>query len=184
MSILSQELRSIETAGRQDRSVQGRVEGVGTEVRGCDVPELPENSQDNDGVAYAEKLTAEEEILYASAKDAIKGSVGVLNEMLGRFITLNTALIGGGFALAKGDVIGRTYAIAAVLLFTSSLAFSLVGVWPRAWKFDLVAIEEIKSVEYGTREWKSQMMIGAGILFFAGFIVGIIGLIAASSTHS
>lgn len=139
---------------------------------------MPSLQTDSSNSAWvARKLTSEEKVILKVAEDSIKETIPTLQEMLGRFITLDTALIGGGFALVKSEVIAREIAVTSVLFFLASLAFALWGVWPVKWTFRFAVLHEVKKFDADIKSRKTIAVSGSGVLLILGLIIAVIGLI-------
>lgn len=111
-----------------------------------------------------------------------KGSIPYLNDFLGKLLTLVTALIGGGFVVARGDVLPTWSMLIVVVLLFMALIAVLSGLMPRAWRHhphDLAAVAdaEMKTL---TRKYKS-IKVAVGF-FIAAIAWAIIGLFAKQIT--
>lgn len=102
-------------------------------------------------------------------------NVPVMNDFLGKLLTLNTALIGGGIALfnskpafASPTTIGFIFGC----LFFSLLA-ALFGLMPLPWTYDN-STESLKSIEQDVLFKKSASIYASVIFFTSAILIGIV----------
>jgi hypothetical protein len=110
--------------------------------------------------------------------ESLKQSVPALNDVLGKLITLNSALIGGGFVGAKGEVLPFGWTVAAIGFLIVSLVASLWGIYPRGWDVNLNNPNEIRAAEYGAIRRKSYCLATAFGALVVAFLLVFAGVIA------
>ena len=122
---------------------------------------------------------------YNELKSVAKTTMSAQNEFLGRLLTLDTALLGGGLVLAKGEVLPHWWAVATMFSLFVSLGSCLYGLAP--YKF-LISDSSLQSyVDYlNTRETISEskqlMTKIAAYAFASALAVGVLGTVAKGLT--
>lgn len=132
-------------------------------------------------VAVCRKPTAEEQAAYESAVKAREQTIPVLNDYLQRLLTLDTALVGGGFLVAKGDVLPYWCGVAVLALLVSSLACAAYGLLPVMGFVRLHApggLHAYQKWEDGVILKKNQAMVFGSAILVAALVVGVGGLVA------
>jgi hypothetical protein len=115
-----------------------------------------------------------------------KASVTTANDYLSKLLTLNTALVGGGLVLAKGDVMTLWWAASTMSLLLVSLGFTLWGLLP---KFTIITDGGLFGQYDRTRSYgellfrKKWTIVVATAAFVVALFIGVIGVFvrAASS---
>lgn len=125
--------------------------------------------------------TAEEAANYSNALKAREQTIPTLNDYLQKLLTLDVALIGGGFVVAKGDVLSYWWGVAVLVILIVSLVATLVGLLPTRGRIKPHAVggvEAYQSWETGIIEMKNRALrLGASLIVLA-FAVGVGGLVA------
>lgn len=145
-----------------------------------DVPQVRGNGDRE--VTKAQFPTVYETLLWERSKKLFEQSIPTLNEMLGRLVTLNTALIGGGLVLAKGDNVPLPFAVPALFLFLFSLAYALWGLWPRTQSMKITNLAVIESFSNDLVSKKSTAQLMSGITMFLGLFFSVVGAVLNSQT--
>ncbi|HYH68103.1 MAG TPA: hypothetical protein VD866_25630 [Urbifossiella sp.] len=114
------------------------------------MPQMPEGLQGP--VQLGEALTVEEQSAVDAVRDAIKNSGSVANDILGKLLTLDAAMIGGGVVIAKGEVFPVWWAAVVMTLLLVSLGAALSGLWPLADKPDPGSCEDVLHFQNRVRE--------------------------------
>jgi hypothetical protein len=125
--------------------------------------------------------TPDEKAAYADAIKTREQTVPTLNDYLQRLVTLDAALIGGGFFVAKGDVLPYWYAVAVLVALVASLVVALCGLMPTIGFFHVHKIDGLDAYrkwETGIVLKKNQAMFFGSLLLVSAFIVGVVGLVA------
>jgi hypothetical protein len=148
---------------------------------------LPDAGSDT-GVIQGEPLTARERAIWEAGREAAKNTVPTLNDMLGKLVTLDTALIGGGLVVAKGETLPFWVAVAVLVLLLVSLGAALSGLWPRRAVLNLGDLEQIEAFDREVIHRKTDALTCAGIAFAAAVTLAVLGLIGrgvfVAFTHS
>ena len=74
-----------------------------------------------------ELLTDDELSAYDNAGKSTEQTIPVLNDFLQKLATLDSAMIGGGLLIAKGDILPIQFGIFALLILTASLLCAIIG---------------------------------------------------------
>lgn len=130
-------------------------------------------------------LTADEAATYANAVKAREQSIPALNDFLQRLLTLNSALIGGGFVVAKGDVLPFWCGVAVLAVLVLSLCATVFGLLPVRGHVAAHAVNGLdayKTWETGVMEVKRRAVVGAVALLAIAFAVGVAGLAVKGPT--
>lgn len=125
--------------------------------------------------------TAEERALYDRAIKSHEQSIPTLNDYLQKLLVLDTALIGGGFVVAKGDVLPYWCGVTVLTLLVASLAFVLYGLLPTMGFVTVHAAggaSAYRKFEVMVMMKKNRAMIGSSGWLILALIVGVGGLMA------
>ena len=104
-----------------------------------------------------------------------------MNEFLQKIVALDSIIVGGGFILAKGDVLPYPWTIITLSVFVLSLAAAFAGLFPVAITYDedtAQGVRDYKTAAVWVGKFKGWCMWGAVGLMLTGFVVGMGGLIA------
>jgi hypothetical protein len=121
-------------------------------------------------------LTAEEEFFRAWARESPKRNLALVNDLLGRLVTLATTLAGGSAAFLDERMIPPGLRPISVLCFLASLAFALVGVYPRG-KDVPDFVEHIEQHLQAALSQKLWWLRRAAYFLVGGFAVVLIALL-------
>lgn len=124
-----------------------------------------------------EALTYKEEFFLEWGLESLKGTAPAINDALQRIVVLDTALIGGGFVAAKGDVLPFWGAVLTLLVLVVSLVASLWGIYPRGRDVNLLDPDDIQANEYDAINRKARMLRIAFIAIAGAFLVAIASLV-------
>lgn len=117
-----------------------------------------------------EPLRADEQIVCAAWDDGYRQTIPRMNDVLGRLLTLSTALAGGSMVLLGKDVCEPWLRAAATLLFAAALVTSTIGVIPVSVNYGTDCIDTMRdeirraTINKTWRVWLSVILIVAGIL--------------------
>lgn len=173
-----------------------RINGNGTtaenETSQCEVPEVPRDScgnrivvdesgnpvLDENGlpIIKGEIASYYDTMLTAYAEKQWEQSVPNMKDTLGKFLTLDMALIGGTFALIKNGPFPFSVSIAVLILLTSSLSSSLYGLWPFESDVTINCPSEISEWRREVIKRKTRSLIYAALFFFFSVAVAILGV--------
>jgi hypothetical protein len=148
-------------------------------------PGLPEAVHGHCEVLTTRPTTPEEDDLYDAARRTVEQSVPTLNEFLGRVLTLDAALIGGGFVVAKGDVLPYWWGVAVLTSLFASLLAALYGLSPTRGMvapYALGGLELYRAFQQRVSEKKRRAARCAAVALAVAFGVGLLGMIA-KGTH-
>lgn len=99
------------------------------------------------------------------------------NEFLGRMLTLETAFLGGLFALLKSSPFPLYTSVTMLVLLALSMAASLAGLAPWPVKGDLNSPDEISKIE-DSAKWRKDICIKSSITLYAiAIFIGIVSTI-------
>jgi hypothetical protein len=142
---------------------------------------MPEAAVHRPPRATARPLTAQESATLTAAVKTVEQTVPTLNDFLQKLLTLDAALIGGGFVVAKGDVLPYWWGVAVLTVLVVSLAACLIGLLPTRGSVNLYALgglEAYRRWEIGIIEKKKTAMLVGGCALVLAFAVGVLGMIA------
>lgn len=138
-----------------------------------------QNDGNVQGVIEAELCTNTEDIrLFALGQDIIKNSIPLLNDILSKMLTLNTAMIGGGIAAAKADVMSPQVLLPSIATFLVALVLTLAGMLPWTMSVDMSRTEIIAELERSTRKRKLWCLYLSAGLFILGMLMAVVGTAA------
>ncbi|MFO0937678.1 MAG: hypothetical protein U0798_14320 [Gemmataceae bacterium] len=124
------------------------------------------------------RLATPDETFYAErGKQYFLQAIPTLNDVLGKLLTLATALAGGGLVIGNGTVISKPVGVVVVFLFIISIVFSLVGLWPNFREMDKFSTDEIRNFTRHLIQRKRLMLSLAGICIVTGLVIALIGMI-------
>lgn len=127
-------------------------------------------SDEQEDIPVGRLATPWEEFLLGQARESFKQSVPSLNDVLGKLLTLNTALIGAGIVALKEQILPFWGGVVAIALVLASLGATLAGLFPHSWTVRPNDPDEIYRIERAVAEWKTWCLrlafggLGAGLL--------------------
>lgn len=108
-----------------------------------------------------------------------KRNLAVQNEFLKRLFTTDTAMLGGGLVLAKGDVLSHSWTVATMVLLFASLGLTLYGLAPNEFKMGSTILDS-KLNYMNAREAagikKTWCTKWSAICFVTAMLVGVLGV--------
>jgi hypothetical protein len=119
-------------------------------------------------------LNAEEEMYMAWGRDSVKLNLALVRDLLGRMLTLASALAGGSAALLK-DAVATGFQIGAFLAFLLALIFALFGILPMRENVENNPVA-IKASKVNMLEWKHMWLWLSALSLGAGFVVIVVGM--------
>lgn len=128
-----------------------------------------------------ELLTDDELSAYDNAGKSTEQTIPVLNDFLQKLATLDSAMIGGGLLIAKGDILPIQFGIFALLILTASLLCAIIGLYPRKVCGDrnaLGGLQWIQDREIRIAAAKGWLMFASVSLVAVAFLVSIAGVAA------
>jgi len=121
---------------------------------------------------------SEEELFYLRwGEETIKKNIENAHGVLTQFLTLNTALMGGGIAFMKPESVSAAWLGVSLSLFFSGLVFSFLGVLPHETKVNPVSPTQIKEHKELALLKKRRLMWGCAAATGGGLAVLAIGVI-------
>jgi len=143
-----------------------------------------DNGQPDWVASRSRPITVEETAAYERSIKTTDETVSTLNDFLQKLLTLDAALIGGGFIVAKGDVLPYWWGVAVLTILIVSLVAVLYGLMPRQGFVNPNSLGGIAAY----RKWevdiitkkKWSMWIAASVLAVA-FAIGVIGMAVKGS---
>ena len=147
------------------------------------MPSLPEDVCGTEEIVEGRPFTREEQATWDAGQESLKRTVPNLNDALGRLITLNTALIGGGMIVAKGEVIPFEFGVVVLALFFASLLVAMSGLWPRKRLLRMDYLHEVERFRNEVLARKDTCMKVAGILFIIAIAASLTGLVVKGPLH-
>lgn len=125
--------------------------------------------------------TAEEAALHGDYLKTREQTVPTLNDYLTKLVTLDTALIGGGFLIAKGDVLPYWCGFAVLVALVVSLGCAIYGLSPTMDfpKFYAVGgLDRYRNYLARVILKKNRAMVFASGCLVLAFLIGLGGLAA------
>jgi hypothetical protein len=116
----------------------------------------------------------------AEAEKDAERAIPNMNDFLQKVVALDTAIIGGAFLIAKGDVLPYPWTVFSLSLFVLSMGVAFAGLFPRPGEFDedtAEGIRQYKRYDIEIGKIKGWCMIVAVGLVMLGFVVGTVGLL-------
>ncbi|OWK34283.1 hypothetical protein [Fimbriiglobus ruber] len=116
---------------------------------------------------------------HATAIKTVEQTVPTLNDFLGKMVTLNAALLGGGFLVAKGDVLPIWWGILVMISLLISLSVALWGLMPERSNVNLDArggLEAYREFDNKLIAKKDCAIQGSAAAIIAAFAIGVVGL--------
>lgn len=130
-------------------------------------------------VIECREATKEEIAAYEELQELGKRSLAVQNEFLSRLLTIDTAMLGGGLVLAKGDVLSHSWTVATMVLLFASLGLTLYGLAPNEFKMGSTILDS-KLNYMNAREAagikKTWCTKWSAICFVTAMLVGVLGV--------
>lgn len=108
-----------------------------------------------------------------------KRNLAVQNEFLKRLFTTDTAMLGGGFVLAKGDVLSHSWTVATMVLLFASLGLTLYGLAPNEFRMGSTLIESrlnYMNARVAAGVKKAWCVKWSTICFVTAMLVGVLGV--------
>ena len=139
------------------------------------VPELRQGNHGDEIIKVA-KATEEDMFYVALGDEQIKRQIPFLNEVLGRLLTLSTALMGGSIIFLKDSFLAEQFKIPSLIFFLFSLISALVGVIPYQHK---IARRHLTIIKQGTNraaKWKVRSIWISAVFLILGLIGLLIGV--------
>lgn len=119
-----------------------------------------------------------------AARTAAKNSAAVVNDMLGRLVTLDSALIGGGVVISKGEVFPVWWSALVLACLLTSLAVSLWYLMPRRGRFaegcSLDDLEADRVSRNNALHCKADALYFAAAAMLLGMGVALLGVLLRS----
>ena len=189
MSPLQQDIQR--AGGNADGQLQRQTEApssadttqaAGTTIADSDLSALPEASELR---CVEGTVVSPDDLRYFElGKKLEEGSLATLNDFLGRLLTLNVALIGGGFAAAKGDVIPMWSAIPVVICLMTSLLICIAGIMPRRRAIDFSDHQDVAQQFREAVNWKNRTQLVSVCVFAVAMLMAVTGFVCkAVLTH-
>lgn len=124
----------------------------------------------------AEKLAGRNSVL-----KAYEQTLPTLNDFLQKILTLKVALIGGGFAIAKGDILPYWWGVATLGILMLGLTSTLYGLIPGKGVYispnDGDSDKQLKAYDRKLTDRKGIAIKGALFFLIIALLVGIGGLV-------
>jgi hypothetical protein len=130
--------------------------------------------------------TAQETAAAERAAKAIDESLPLQNDFLQKLLTMNVALIGGGFLLAKGEILPYWFGVATLATLMASLIATLLGLAPEEGKGDIYSHETVKEYQrFEKRRMAKKTAATKWTLIFicAAFAVALTGLMVKGASQ-
>jgi len=128
-------------------------------------------------------LTTDEQSTLDAAREAVRNSVPVANEVLGKLLAVDAALVGGGVIIAKGDVFPTWWAAVVMAPLLVSFACALMGLMPRRGRLDLTDLAQLMDTQSDTSRAvrrKSNALFAAVVALFSALILAFVGVVLRS----
>ncbi|MFC3109148.1 hypothetical protein ACFQAT_22880 [Undibacterium arcticum] len=145
------------------------TEAANSEIQHGTAPSAEENAE----------FQEEKKFYFEWARESIKSSIALANDILKQLVTLNTALLGGASVLLNEELIDPAGKFFIVFLFFVALIISFIGMFPyeAPWRESLSEhLNEIKNDKSAALEHKWKYIRRAGTFMAFGFGVAIFGL--------
>lgn len=123
--------------------------------------------------------TPADDVTHAAAVAAVRDAVPTLNGFLDKMLTLNTALVGGGLAFWKGDVLPFWWGVGVLTAALLSLCAALYGLMPTKGFVDPYAVggtAAYRVFEARVLRKKERTAYAAAALLAAALLIGVAGL--------
>ena len=112
----------------------------------------------------------------AWAKESLKATGPAHNDTLQRIMGLNVALIGGGFLIAKGEIIPPGWSVIVLAILVASLAFALYGIAPKGGVVVLNDPDAVADFERSSLSRKQAAVKRSMASLFAALAIAVVGL--------
>jgi hypothetical protein len=125
--------------------------------------------------------TLAESAAYARAVKTTEQTVPLANDFLQKLVALDAVIVGGGFVVAKGEVLPFWAGLLALTFLLGSLGFAIYGLRPIRRDVDVYGLNGIVNFIAYERDVvaKKELAISWSTrLLFAAFIIGVVGLAA------
>lgn len=121
---------------------------------------------------------SDEDLFYLRwGEETIKKNIENAHGVLTQFLTLNTALMGGGIAFMKPESISSIWLAFSLSLFFFGLVFSFLGVLPHETKVNPISPTQIKEHKELALLKKRWLMWGCAAATGGGLVTLAIGVI-------
>ena len=108
--------------------------------------------------------------------DSFKQSMPLVNDLLGKLIVLNTALL-GLFTGLKELPVPIWFRVLAICCFVLSLLVSFWGIYPRDWTVDPTVPTQIQEAYSAGVKRKAFWLTVAAICLLLGFVLALTGIV-------
>jgi hypothetical protein len=116
------------------------------------------------------------QFLAQMGRDSFKGSAPALNDVLGKMLTVSTAVLGAGLAGAIGfktEAVPFWGVLVALVLVLGSLVATLAGLYPREWSARLNVPADVLDAETAVIGHKARCLRWAFRLLVSAFVTAI-----------
>jgi hypothetical protein len=134
------------------------------------------NEELEGGVVEVENrpLTSEEQFYLSWSRESPKLNLALTRDLLGRLVTLSSALAAGSLAFLK-DIVPPEFIVCTFGVFLLSLLFSLLGILPLRENVEDTA-NEIKKSKAEMLEKKLMWLWLSAVALFVGFWIVLLGM--------
>lgn len=118
---------------------------------------------------------------YNLALKTSEQTIPLANDFLQKMVTLDAALIGGGFVIAKGDTMPLIAAGLAMMGLLVSLGFAIHGLRPMLIDVDIRefgALDRFNNFRVKVMDKKEYAIRWASRSLFTAFVIGVLGFVA------
>jgi hypothetical protein len=160
---------------------EGKPGSGGPGLASSHLPEVQDGLQGE--LKVGTPLTADEQSALDAAREAVRNSVPVANDIMGKVLAVDAALIGGGVIIAKGDVFPTWWAAVVMAPLLISFACALWGLMPRRGRLNLTDLAQLMDTHSDTSRAvrrKSDALFAAVLALFSALILAFVGVVLRS----
>lgn len=121
---------------------------------------------------------SDEDLFYTQwARETLKSSINLANDVLKQLLTLSTALLGGSVLFLAENMMPGLLRFLAILSFFAALIVSFLGVLPYEAHLDIKNVTAIRNHKQRTLDHKRKYLWGSALCSALGFGIVIAGLL-------
>ena len=125
----------------------------------------------------AKPLSAKDEATWLLVRKWADENVASLTDMLSKMVTLNTAMIGGGVVVIRGDTLPVWSGVFCLIFLLASLLAAMSGLWPKSKAVDMGDMDSVRTYAKDLESNKANTLLASGLALSAAALVAVVGAV-------